>query len=114
MLTPSTTMRPVLRDTRITFPSLPLSSPRTTRTVSPLETCSGVRSALSAWRLRLTGFGRSVLRYLSTRMLQDLRRQRDDLHVALLAELARHGTEDARRARLAVVVDDDDGVLVEL
>src|SRR5581483_1657498 len=40
-------------------------------------------------------------------------RQRHDLHVALLAELARHGAEDAGRSGLPLLVDDDDGVLVE-
>src|SRR5512141_869839 len=46
-------------------------------------------------------------------MLQHLRRERHDLHVPLLAQLARHGAEDARRARLPGVVDQDGGVLVE-
>src|ERR1051325_6408088 len=89
IFTPSTVMRPVFRYTRITLPSLPLSSPRITRTVSPLVTCSLRRSALSAWRLRLTAFGRSALRCLRILILDDLGRQRHDLHVPLLAQLAR-------------------------
>src|SRR6185295_4652206 len=46
-------------------------------------------------------------------MSDDLRCQRHDLHVLLLPELARHGTEDAGRAGLARVVDQHGGVLVE-
>src|ERR687890_1300201 len=46
-------------------------------------------------------------------MLQHLRRERDDLHVPLLAQLAGDGPEDARGPRLAVVGDQDGGVLVE-
>src|SRR5688572_12392900 len=112
-LTPLIVTRPVLVYTRITSPVLPLSSPRITRTVSPLVMRSFTRSTLSACRLRFTARGRSVLRYFRMRMLQNLRRERDDLHVPLLAQLARDGTEDARGARLALIVDDDHGVLVE-
>src|SRR5688500_8403522 len=111
MLIPSMVSRPVFWITRITFPSLPLSLPRITRTVSPLVTGMRTRSVLIACRVTLRFF--AVLRCVSTRMLQYLRRQRDDLHVLLLAELARHGTEDARRARLARLVDDHHRVLVE-
>src|SRR5512147_653461 len=46
-------------------------------------------------------------------MLQDLRRERDDLHVPLLAQLAGDGPEDPGGPRLAVVGDEDGGVLVE-
>src|SRR3954464_12187434 len=97
----------------MTLPSLPLSSPRMTRTVSPFDTCSFTRSALSAWRFRLTARGRSVLRCLRTLISNHLGRQRHDLHVALLAELARHGTEDTGGPGLPIFVDDDDRVLVE-
>src|SRR5687767_1547219 len=96
---------------RSTFPSRPLSSPRITRTVSPFVTCIFTRSALMPCRVRCRFL--AVFLYFRSRMLQNLRGQRDDLHVLLLAELARHGAEDARRARLACVVDDDDGVLIE-
>src|SRR5574338_1680876 len=46
-------------------------------------------------------------------MLEHLRRERDDLHVLPLAQLARHGPEDTGRLRLALIVDDHRGVLVE-
>src|SRR3954467_4617152 len=45
--------------------------------------------------------------------LNHLWSQRYDLHVLLLAELARHGSEDTGRTRLACVVDDYHCVLVE-
>src|SRR6478672_3107184 len=46
-------------------------------------------------------------------MLQSLRGQRNDLHVLLLAELSRHGSEDTGRSRLSRFIDDYDCVLVE-
>src|ERR1035437_5920872 len=46
-------------------------------------------------------------------MLQDLRRQRDDLHVLLFAQLTGDRSEDAGRPGLTLFVDDHDGVLVE-
>src|SRR4051794_7726055 len=95
------------------LPSLPLSSPRTTRTVSPLVTCSFIRSALSLCRLRLTARGRSIFRCLRMRISDHLGRQRHDLHVPLLAQLARDGAEDTGRAWLTLLVDDDDRVFVE-
>src|SRR5262249_48106981 len=45
--------------------------------------------------------------------LQDLRRERDDLHELPLAQLARHGTEDAGPDRLALIVDEDRRVAIE-
>src|SRR5687767_9559748 len=96
---------------RMTFPSFPLSSPRITFTVSPFETWSLSRLAFSACRA-LSRF-LAVFLYFRTLTLQNLRGKRDDLHVLLLAELARHGTEDTRRSRLARIVDDHDCVLVE-
>src|SRR5947207_1470585 len=45
--------------------------------------------------------------------LQHLRGERDDLHEVLLAQLARDRAEDARPARVALVVDDHGCVLVE-
>src|SRR5688572_32149549 len=96
---------------RMTFPSFPLSSPRITFTVSPFETWSLSRLAFSACRA-LSRF-LAVFLYFRTLTLQNLRGKRDDLHVLLLAELARHGTEDARRAGLARFIYDDDGILVE-
>src|SRR5215213_11479131 len=84
-----------------------------TRTVSPFETCSLWRSELSACRLRLTARGRSVFRCLRILISDHLGRQRHDLHVPLLAQLARDRSEDACGPRLPILVDDDDGVLVE-
>src|SRR6478752_5944946 len=48
------------------------------------------------------------------RMSEHLRCQRDDLHEALVTQLATHRAEDARTARLAVSLEDHGGVLVEL
>src|SRR5215467_5903455 len=95
------------------LPSFPLSSPRITRTVSPLLTCSLTRAALSSWRFRLTACARSVRRCVWILISDHLGRQRHDLHVPLLAQLARDGSEDAGRPGLPLLVDDDDGVLVE-
>src|SRR3954447_19695185 len=44
---------------------------------------------------------------------QHLRRERHDAHEAAVAQLARHGAEDARAARVVLGVDDHRGVLVE-
>src|SRR5450759_2893057 len=49
-----------------------------------------------------------------TCFLQDLGRQRHDLHVLAIAKLAGHGAEDTGTARIALVVDDDGRILVEL
>src|SRR5215207_3822033 len=114
MLIPSTVTRPVLVNTRSTFPSFPLSSPRITRTVSPRDTGIFTRSALMACRFALVTLGRVDLRCFRMRMSDHLGRQRHDLHVLLVAQLARDRTEDTRRARLALLVDDHDGVLIEL
>src|SRR5919107_686995 len=46
-------------------------------------------------------------------MLQHLRRERDDLHVPLLAQFPGDRAEDARRPRLARLVDQHRRVLVE-
>src|SRR5258705_4612959 len=46
--------------------------------------------------------------------LQHLRGERDDLHEALLAQLAADRAEDARATRIVVGLDEDGGVLVEL
>src|SRR3954466_2669643 len=54
----------------------------------------------------------SSLRILAA-MLEDLRRQADDLHEVAVAQLARHRPEDARAARVVGGVDDHRGVLVE-
>src|SRR3954470_12394527 len=113
MFAPSTTTRPVLRYTRMTFPTWPLSSPRTTLTVSPVETWILTRSEFWACRFWPFALARSVFLYLRIRILQDLGRERDDLHVLLLAQLASDRAEDTRRPRLARIIDDHHGVLVE-
>src|SRR5256712_796106 len=106
--TPSTTTRNCLGYTCRTLPSRPRSSPRITRTRSPLATWSlwraGSRSVRRARRLFLktSGF-----------MSDHLRRERHDLHELLLAQLAPDRPEDAGRARLALVGDEHRGVLVE-
>src|SRR6476659_2121242 len=70
----------------MTLPCEPLSGPAMTWTVSPFL----------------------------IRMSEHLRCQRDDLHEALVTQLAAHRAEDARSTRLAVGLEDHRGVLVEL
>src|SRR4051794_4377361 len=70
----------------MTLPVLPLSLPEMTTTVS------------------------SVLIRMAS---EHLGRERDDLHEAAVAQLARHRAEDARPARVVLGVDDDRRVLVE-
>src|SRR5687768_18618965 len=104
--TPWILIRPVLGNTWSTLPCFPLSSPEITWTVSPLV----MRS-----RSRTGGFRRIRLAFLYTSgfMLQHLRGERHDLHVALFAQLARDRAENAGGPRLPGVVDQDRGVLVE-
>src|SRR5215203_2580805 len=85
MLMPSTKTRSLARSTRMILPVLPLSLPEITMT------SSSVRSFIS----------------------EHLRGERDDLHEAAVAQLARHRAEDARPARVVLGVDDHRGVLVE-
>src|SRR5262245_289153 len=104
--TPSRVTRPVLGFTRSTRARLPFSSPEITCTVSPLVT----------WSLkRGLGWLRSRRRFLKTSgfISDHLRRERYDLHVLLFPELAGHRPEDAGGARLALVVDQHRGILVE-
>src|SRR4029079_4550733 len=90
-LTPSTTTRCSSRSTWITLPSAPLSLPAITLTVSPF-----------------------LIFIACFPISEHLRCERDDLHEPLVTQLAAHGAEDARAARLAVLPQDDRGVLVEL
>src|SRR6476661_5123968 len=106
MFTPCTVTRPVLGCTRSTAPRLPLSSPEITCTVSPLVTCRRIRTG-AWWRTRL------AFLYTSGFMLQHLRRERDDLHVPLLAQLAGDRPEDTGGPGLAVIGNEDRGVLIE-
>src|SRR3954463_3700203 len=55
----------------------------------------------------------SSSRRIFAAMLEDLRREADDLHEVAIAQLARDGAEDARAARVVGGVDDHRGVLVE-
>src|SRR6185312_17053384 len=70
----------------MTLPFAPLSLPAITSTVSPFLTF----------------------------MSEHLRRQRNDLHVALVAQFTADRPEDAGAARVAVGLDQHRGVLVEL
>src|SRR2546422_9669607 len=54
------------------------------------------------------------MRMLARAMSEDLRRQRDDLHELLSAELAGHRPEDAGADRLAILADHHGAVGVEL
>src|SRR5262249_23127511 len=45
--------------------------------------------------------------------LDDFGGHTDNFHELLLAQLACHGTEDARAARVQFLVDDDDGIAVK-
>src|ERR1700709_1048641 len=107
--TPSTTTRCSSRCTWITLPSAPLSLPAITLTVSPF-----------------------LIFIACFPISEHLRCERDDLHEPLVSQLAAHraedaraarvarpppgapGAEDGRAARLAVLPQDDRGVLVEL
>src|SRR5262245_23938533 len=73
-----------------TSPLRPLSLPASTTTLSPLR-----------------------IFCISPGSLQNFRRERDDLHVVLGAQLARNRSEDAGADRLFLVVDEHGGVLVE-
>src|SRR5262245_55955773 len=89
-LMPSTITRVLAGSTRSTRPRLPLSRPVRTTTLSFLRTDAARRM-----------------------VLQHLRRERDDLHEAPLAQLTRHRSEHTRADRLAFVVDDDGGIAIE-
>src|SRR5207247_1023971 len=90
MFTPSTISRFLSGSTLSTRPRLPRSLPVMIRTLS---------------------FFRSGVARRDT--LENLRRQRNDLHEAALAQLAGHGAEHARADRLVVVVDQHGGVAIE-
>src|SRR5258705_8904800 len=84
MLTPSTISRFLVGSTFSTRPRLPLSLPVLTDTVS---------------------FRRIGVCNLDM-ALKNLWSQRNNLHEAALAQLARHGTEHARADRLVLIVDE--------
>src|SRR4051812_19779254 len=85
----STTTRPCFGSASRTRPCLPASLPRRTRTTSPFLT-------FIVWDIS-----------------EHLRGQADDLHEVLFAQLAGDRAEDARAARVLLLVDDHGRVLVE-
>src|SRR2546421_12928262 len=85
--TPSTSTLSSLGYAAMTLPLRPLSLPAMTTTVSPFFT------------------------FMAS---HHLRGERDDFHVALPPQLPADRPEDARTARVAALLDDDGGVLVEL
>src|SRR6056297_2354193 len=87
MLIPSTMALPALGSTEEMVPSLPLSLPARTMTLSPVFSFAA--------------------------MSQHLRGERDDLHETLRAKLADHRSEDTRADRLVRVVEDHRGVAVK-
>src|SRR5882724_10919291 len=88
--TPWTTTRCSVGSTRSTSPTLPLLRPAMTFTRSPF-----------------------LIFILLVMGLQHLRRQRDDLHELLTAQLARHRSKDAGADRLVLLGDQHGGVAVE-
>src|SRR5437867_13015954 len=96
MLTPLTTTLCFSGMVRRISPCLPLSLPAMTITGSPC-------ASSSQWRL--------VCCLFFSTGLQDLRRERDDLHTVTLATLARDRPEDARPARAVAGCDQAGGVL---
>src|SRR5215204_998187 len=91
MFTPSTMTRFFSGSTFSTRPRLPLSLPVVTTT-------------LSLRRIGVCSFDMA---------LQNLRRERNNLHEPALAQFARDGSEHARADRLVLIVDQDGGVAIE-
>src|SRR5436189_5575598 len=91
MFTPSMTRRFVSGATFSTRPRLPRSLPVITSTLSFLR--------IGVAKLDMA--------------LQDLRRERNDLHEPALAQLARDGPEHAGRDGLALIVDQHGGAALE-
>src|SRR5579862_114303 len=85
----STTTLPSWGRASMTRPCLPRSLPESICTRSPFLT------------------------FIAGMWLEHLRGQADDLHEVLLAQLARDRAEDPRTARVALIVDQDGGILVE-
>src|SRR5471032_2923670 len=92
MFTPSTIRRFFSGSTFSTRPFLPRSLPVIISTLS---------------------FFRSGVAKVDIKTLQNLRRQRNDLHETALAQFARDRPEDTGTDRLVVVVDEHRGVAVE-
>src|SRR5690348_4852962 len=98
-LTPLTTILCWSGRVRRTSPCLPLSLPAMTITGSPAASSSQRRLD---WVL-----------FFSMSSLQDLRRERDDLHEVALAELAGDRSEDTSPARVVGLGEEHGRVLVE-
>src|SRR5207244_1659876 len=95
----------------MTRPCLPRSLPLRMWTRSPLRTLMFVliSQLLASEATHQTGQMKSAQHF----SLQHLRSERHDFHEVLFPQLARDRAEDARAARVALVVDDHGGVLVE-
>src|SRR5882724_3895126 len=92
----------------MTLPFAPLPLPAITTTVSPFLIFTLLpRSARHSLR-------RCVRLFVRCARSQNLRRERDDPHELLVAQLTPDGTEDAGPTGLAVGLDQHGGVLVEL
>src|SRR6266545_585167 len=89
------------RFTRLTPSTSTLLRPGSTRSTRPLAVMS--LPAITITRSSLWIF----------MVLQHLWRETDDLHEALVPQLAAHRAEDARATRVLLLVDDDGSVLVE-
>src|SRR5580700_7610581 len=105
--------------TRSTRPSLPLSRPLITRTWSLRRMST---TFCISQTLQLSAISRQLSQFLSSffsnreplaTVLQNFRRQGNDLQKFLLAQFARHGTEHARPNRLAAFIDQHRGIRVE-
>src|SRR5581483_6226365 len=103
-ITPSTVTLRAKRSTSSTLPVLPLSRPAMMRTRSSflILTRSGWRSPFCCLRS-----------YATLDMLDDLRREGNDFHEALIAQFARHGAEHARADRLADFANQHGGIRIE-
>src|ERR1700758_2458624 len=98
-LTPLTTILCWSGRVRRTSPCLPLSLPAMTITGSPGASSSQRRLGCAL--------------FVSISWLQDLRRERDDLHEVALTQLARDWSEDTSTARVVGLGEEHGGVLIE-
>src|SRR3546814_845602 len=89
MFTPDTITLPSFGNALVTSPCLPLSLPDRTTTLSPF------------------------LIFAAAMTLQNLRRERDDLHMLLRAQFADDRAEDTGSDRLGIGVDEDGRVGIE-
>src|SRR6478736_7526974 len=112
----STVSMPPVREPRWLWPTLVCFVMRctpSTRTRSRSVRTSRTRPCLPR-SLREPEMTTTRSPFLIFAMSEHLRRQRDDLHELLVAQLAAHRAEDARATGLPVVLEDHGGVLVEL